>query len=104
NEVLAQLEYQAGQAQVWRDAVDNWFFRTSGIADVKGRVGHYPNRIEAEAMKLEGYQPKDVTAWEGASGGKGIACPAGTCTASTQYQGAAGWHTLQVQYFDQMDG
>ena len=54
-EVLAQLEYQAGQAQVWRDAVTNWFFRESGIADAKGRVGHYPGRIEAESMRLEGY-------------------------------------------------
>ena len=39
-EVLAQLEYQAGQAEVWRDAVTNWFHRTSGIADAKGRVGN----------------------------------------------------------------
>ena len=31
NEILAQLEYQAGQAEVWRDAVTNWFFRASGI-------------------------------------------------------------------------
>src|SRR5438093_49942 len=34
-EVLARLEYQAGQAVVWRDAVNNWFFKESGIADVK---------------------------------------------------------------------
>ena len=38
-EVLAQLEYQAGQAEVWRDAVTNWFLRASGIPDAKGRVG-----------------------------------------------------------------
>ena len=38
-EVLAQLEYQAGQAEVWRDAVSNWFLRASGIPDAKGRVG-----------------------------------------------------------------
>src|SRR5262249_53818115 len=30
NEVSAQLEYQAGQAQVWRDAVTSWFHRASG--------------------------------------------------------------------------
>ena len=34
-----QLEYQAGQAIVWRDAVTSWFLRASGIADAKGRVG-----------------------------------------------------------------
>ncbi len=49
-EVLAQLEYQAGQATVWRDAVANWFRRASGIADAQGRVGRYPGRTEAEAM------------------------------------------------------
>ena len=35
----AQLEYQAGHAIVWRDAVTSWFQRASGIADAKGRVG-----------------------------------------------------------------
>src|SRR5579864_55228 len=49
-EVLAQLEYQSGQAVVWRDAVTNWFQKESGIADAKGRVGNYPGRFEAEAM------------------------------------------------------
>ena len=44
------LEYQAGQAQVWRDAVNNWFHRASGIADAKERVGKHPGRFEAEAM------------------------------------------------------
>ena len=47
-EILAQLEYQAGQAVVWRDAVDTWFQTASGIADAKGRVGHEPGRVEAE--------------------------------------------------------
>src|SRR6185503_10709264 len=46
-EILAQLEYQAGQAVVWRDAVNNWFFKESRIADDKGRVGNHPGRVEA---------------------------------------------------------
>ena len=37
-EVLAQLEYQAGQAAVWRDAVSQWFLRESGIADAQDRI------------------------------------------------------------------
>jgi alpha-glucuronidase len=40
NDVLARLRYQAGFAIVWRDTVVNWFFKESGIADAKGRVGH----------------------------------------------------------------
>ncbi|MBZ5617348.1 MAG: glucosiduronase [Acidobacteriia bacterium] len=104
HEVLAQLEYQEGQAQVWRDAVSNWFLRASGIADAKGRVGRYPGRFEAESMNLEGYTVRDVTPWEAASGGKAIACAAARCTATLRYDGAAGWYTLHVRYFDQIDG
>src|SRR5208282_3030820 len=54
-EVLKRLEFQAGHAIVWRDAVCNWFLQTSGIADKLGRVGNYPDRVEAEGMELQGY-------------------------------------------------
>jgi len=85
-EILARFEYQAGHAIVWRDAVCDWFFRTSGIPDAKGRVGHHPNRIEAESMQLDGYVVTDVTPWETASGGKAIVCPepASRCSATFQ--------------------
>src|SRR5258708_27479619 len=53
-EVSAQLEYQAGQAEVWRDAVVNWFLRASGIPDAQGRAARHPRRFEAETTKLEG--------------------------------------------------
>ena len=36
--VLTHLQYQAGQAIVWRDAICNWLFRLSGIADEKERI------------------------------------------------------------------
>jgi alpha-glucuronidase len=103
-QVLARLEYQAGQAEVWRDAVTTWFFRASGIPDAKNRVDHYTGRFEAEQMKLEGYTVRDVTPPEDASGGKAVSCPAAQCSATLKYNGAAGWYTLHVQYFDQMDG
>jgi len=103
-EVLEQLEYQAGQAQVWRDAVTMWFLRASGIPDAKGRVGNYPGRIEAESMTLDGYRIVLVTPWESASGGKAIACEGARCSASFRYEGVPGWHTIRVQYFDQSDG
>ena len=35
--VLNRLKYQAGHAIVWRDAVCNWFLRTSGIPDRRRR-------------------------------------------------------------------
>ena len=103
-EILAQLDYQAGQAQVWRDAVNNWFFRESGIADTKGRVGRHPGRMEAESMKLQGYTVVPVTPWEAASDGLAITCAAASCDASFRYDGPPGWYALRIQYFDQNNG
>src|SRR5579883_210075 len=104
--VLAMLKYQSGHAIVWRDAITKWFRKLSGIADAQGRVGHYPDRVEAESMQLQGYKPIDVVPWEMASGGKGIECPAQlqTCSATFQFQGDPGRYNLEVQYFDQNNG
>ena len=101
---LNRLEYQAGYAVVWRDAVVSWFKRMSGIPDAQGRVGHYTNRIEAEDMQLQGYAPLDVTPWETASGGKAVACGQGSCSASFPFSGTAGTYSVAVQYFDQNNG
>jgi alpha-glucuronidase len=104
HEVLAQLQYQVGQAELWRDAVSNYFLRTSGIPDAHQRVGHEPDRYEAEAMTLEGYAPIDVNPWETASGGKAVACPAASCSASTLYKGPHALRAIRVRYFDQNSG
>jgi alpha-glucuronidase len=105
HEVLASLEYQAGHAQVWRDAICNWFLRKSGIADAKGRAGHFPGRIEAESMKLDGYQVVEIKPWEAASQGKAITCSQGArCSASFRFDGQPGWYTVRVEYFDQNNG
>jgi alpha-glucuronidase len=105
-EVLRRLEYQAGHAVVWRDAVCNWFFQISGIPDRVGRVGHYPDRMEAEAMQLQGYQPFEVVPRETASGGKAVECgpPAQKCSAAFRFDGAAGRYEMDVEYFDQNNG
>jgi alpha-glucuronidase len=104
SEALAQLEYQAGHAQVWRDSVVSWFLRTSGIPDARGRAGKYPGRVEAESMKLEGYVPRPATPWETASGGLAAECAAARCAASFRFDGAPGWYEIRVQFFDQRDG
>lgn len=103
-DILAQLEYQAAHARVWRDAIAGWFLRTSGISDTHGRVGHNANRVEAESMQLEGYSVIDVNPWETASGGKAIACAGKQGAASFPFAGDPGWYTLRVQYFDQNNG
>jgi len=104
-DVLTRLEYQAGHAIVWRDAVSNWFFQTSGIPDAKHRVANYPDRIEAEGMQLQAYSIVDVVPWENASGGKAIECIQSLgCTATFRFSGDAGWYELDVVYFDQNNG
>ena len=102
--VLKQLQYQAGAAELWRDAVDRWFLRESGIPDAHGRVGHHPERTEAESMRLDGYSIIDVTPWETASGGRAASCAGAACAAAFRFQRAPGWYTIEVRYFDQNNG
>jgi alpha-glucuronidase len=103
-DVRARLEYQAGHAIVWRDAVVQYFFKQSGIADEQGRAGHYPGRMEAEDARLAGYKVVDVTPWEDASGGKAVTCEQHSCSAEWTYTGTAGRFDLAVQYFDLHNG
>ena len=104
SEVLTQLQYQAGQAIVWRDAVTGWFFKASKIPDARGRVGNYPGRLEAESAALTGYRSVRVTPSEAASGETAVECPAMSCTATFRYDGAAGWYDVTVRYFDVNNG
>jgi alpha-glucuronidase len=103
--VLKRLEYQAGHAIVWRDAICSWFLHESGIPDALGRAGHFPGRTEAKSMKLRGYSVRDVTPWEDASAGKAVVCeaPQKKCSASFIFRGAAGRYNIAVLYFD-VDG
>jgi alpha-glucuronidase len=104
-QTLKLFTYQAGHAIVWRDAVTRWFQKESGIPDKLGRVGNYPDRIEAEDMTAEGYTPVDVKPWETASNSKGVVCnqPSG-CTLSTTLDKPAGTYNITVQYFDYWSG
>ena len=104
-ETLKLFTYQAGHAIVWRDAVTRWFQKESSIPDKQGRVGNYPNRIEAENMTAEGYTPIDVKPWETASNSKAAVCnqPTG-CTLTTTLNKPAGTYNITVQYFDYWSG
>ncbi len=104
-QVLELFTFQAGHALVWRDAIDTWFHRISGIEDTKGRVGHDPNRIEAEAMQAKGYEVIEPTPFETTSGGKAVVChDAKGCTLTTTLNKAAGKYNIAVQYFDLRTG
>ena len=102
--MLARLEYQAGHAIVWRDAIVQYFLKLSGIPDDRGRAGHYSNRLEAEDAQLTGYKVIDVQPWEDASRGRAVSCDEATCTANFAYRGAAGRFNIAVQYFDLQGG
>jgi alpha-glucuronidase len=122
---LARLQYQAGHAIVWRDAIVQYFLKESGIPDAKGRAGHFPGRLEAEDARLTSYKVFDVHPWEDASRGKAVTCgpvitpspgffrrqaetpvpeKPSVCTAEWTYNGHAGRFNLAVQYFDLRGG
>ncbi len=104
----ARLEYQAGHAIVWRDAIVQYFLKETGIPDALGRAGHYAGRLEAEDARLTGYKVIDVTPWEDASGGKAVSCSQssaqGPCSAEWTYAGKTGRFDIAVQYFDLQGG
>lgn len=110
-QMRARLEYQAGHAMVWRDAVVEYFFKLSGIPDEQGRAGHHTGRLEAEDARLTGYKIIDVTPWEDASGGRAVSCDVRlenekqqNCAAEWTYGGEAGRFNIAVQYFDLQPG
>jgi alpha-glucuronidase len=104
-ETLALFEYEAGHAVVWRDAVTAWFQHISGIPDKLGRVGHYPDRIEAESMQADGYTTVDVSPWETASGGKAVVCNRpGACSLSAKPGRPDGTYSVGVRHFDLRTG
>jgi alpha-glucuronidase len=106
DEVLQRLEYQAGHAQVWRDSICRWFMKISGIRDEKGRVGNYPNRVEAEDCDLKGYEFTEIKPWEAASGRGAVQLPDGVESGSIRFRFTrdAGDYDVRVQYFDEEDG
>jgi len=107
-DVLTRLEYQAGHAIVWRDAIVQYFLKLSGIPDAKGRAGHHPGRLEAEDAHLSGYKVLDITPWEDASRGKAVSCAQSSakpaCSAEWTYAGQPGRFNIAVQYFDLESG
>ncbi|MFO1478319.1 MAG: alpha-glucuronidase family glycosyl hydrolase [Verrucomicrobiota bacterium] len=104
--VLDRLQFQAGHALVWRDAICQWFLKNSGIPDAKGRAGHYPGRVEAEDMRMSGYATVEVKPWETASKGKAAECEAtnGQGSLAFNWPGPAGWFDVATQYYDQENG
>ncbi|KAF7595393.1 hypothetical protein BBP40_006387 [Aspergillus hancockii] len=106
NEMRTRLIYQAGHSIVWRDAINNFYWNLSGIADEKGRVGDHPWRVEAESMSLDGYDVYDVGPFEAASKYKAIVTTSNstTGTAETRLEFPSGTYDLGVNYYDMYGG
>ena len=58
-------------------------FAPPGLRMRKGAWEIIPDRVEAEAMQLQGFVPIDVEPWENASGGKAIECMKASGCAAT---------------------
>jgi alpha-glucuronidase len=102
---LDSFRTAAGHAIVWRDAINDWFRKASGIPDAQGRIGNDPNRIEAEDMAADGYKPIAITPAETASNGKAVICAqASGCTLTTTLHHPTGKYDIAVQYFDLRTG
>ncbi|KAI0598361.1 glycoside hydrolase superfamily [Biscogniauxia sp. FL1348] len=108
-ETLFRLEYQAGHAIVWRDAVCDFYRAVSGVPDAHRRVGHHPWRIEAEHMRLRGYRVTATNPFEASSGAR-IAQTLDNATAAAAeatVDGARfppGTYDLAVAYYDLYEG
>lgn len=106
--VLFRLAYQAGHALVWRDAISNFYANMSGIDDERGRVGHYPWRVEAEDMSLDGYEVYAVSPFETASNATAIVTSSNSTdaagTASTTLAFPSGTYDLAINYYDMAIG
>src|SRR5947209_8727668 len=47
-DILARLEFQAGEAARWRDTICQWIYQLSGIADQKGRMAKTSTNFAAK--------------------------------------------------------
>jgi alpha-glucuronidase len=104
--VRRQLDYQTGHSIVWRDAINNFYYNLSGIADASKRVGHHPWRIEAESMSLDGYKPYTVNPFETASKSIAVVTISNDTvgTATTRLNFPSETYDLAVNYYDLYGG
>ncbi|KAI1339788.1 glycoside hydrolase superfamily [Xylariaceae sp. FL0016] len=105
-EMLFRLEYQAGHAIVWRDAITEFYYNMSSIEDAQGRVRNHPFRVEAENMQLNGYRVTATNPFEIASGLRIVQTMDNSTAASVQttLDFPDGTYDLAVGYFDLYGG
>lgn len=102
---LFRQDFQAGHSIVWRDSINSWLHTVTGISDEKDRVGKHPHRIEAENMRLSGYEIVKIVPYNTASNGTAIqvasAVKTGRATTALSFDGV---FDIAVNYFDLYGG
>jgi alpha-glucuronidase len=108
DDMMFRQTYQAGHSIVWRDAIADYYWNMTGIADEHGRVGQHPWRIDASSMKLDGYKPYVVNPFEAASPSDYTAVVTKTNhttgSVSTTLEYPSGTYDLAVNYYDMYGG
>lgn len=106
DDIRRRLDYQTGHSIVWRDAINDFYYNLSGIADDAHRVGQHPWRIEAESMSLDGYKTYTVSPFETASGSVAIVTSSNTTTgtATAKVNFSSGIYDLAINYYDLYGG
>ena len=103
-EVLAHLNYQAGHAVVWREAINRFYYDLSKVEDSQRRVGNTTWRIEAESMTLKNYRTASANPSIAASGGRAVTTSGGEGTATAKLAFPDGTYDIAVGYFDVSGG
>ena len=106
--MMFKQAYQASHSIVWRDAIIDYYWNMTGIADEHGRVGNHPWRIDASKMDLSGYKPYVVDPFETASPPDYTAIVTSTNsttgTAMVKLDYPSGTYDLLVNYYDMYGG
>ena len=106
--MMYRQTYQAGHSIVWRDAIADYYWNMTGIADERGRVGHHPYRIDASSMQMDGYKPYVVNPFEAASPSDYTAVVTSTNhttgTVQTALDFPTGTYDVAVNYYDMYGG
>lgn len=108
DDMMYRQVYQAGHSIVWRDAIVDFYWNMTGIADDHGRVGNHPWRISASSMELDEYKPYVVNPFEAATPRDYTAIVTSTNhttgTAKTTLNFPSGTYDLAVNYYDMYGG
>ena len=106
--MMYQQTFQAGHSIVWRDAIVDYYWNMTNIADEQGRVGNHPWRVPVSSMELDGYKPYVVNPFEMATPPNYTAVVtksnSTTGTASTQLQYPSGTYDVAINYYDLYGG